>query len=244
MGNLFKMKWSLMSSCYHCECSEKLQDEEILMLHLDLKEKEISTQALLDNYFADSQLGMDSSTGIDCKCGKVDVQGYGKTITCFPPILIVVLKRYRYDQYKDTTLKDRRCIMADHYLRLGMHAASNPIKGSKEHISKNLRCESDYVLRPVVLHHGELPSQGHYTSLMYLTESAVLHCDDANVMFANRDAVSLADTDGYIFMYENAALLYHEMIINIPATICAVYTRAQTRDLLLSQKAHVRQPTK
>ena len=125
-----------------------------------------------------------------------------------------------------------------------MHAASNPIKGSKEHISKNLRCESDYVLRPVVLHHGELPSQGHYTSLMYLTESAVLHCDDANVMFANRDAVSLADTDGFIFMYENAALLYREMIINIPATICAVYTRAQTRDLLLSQKAHVRQPTK
>ena len=232
LSTVFEIKWSVMSTCYRCGFSENLDEEEHHTLFLDLEDNESpSTQSLIDDYFADNQLGFDFSDGIDCKCGKVEVKGYGKSILGYPPVLMIVIKRYSYDREVEMSTKNRKCVLTDYFVTLEMHGAANPIKGNLESETCHSQCGSKYMLRSVLLHHGNSPDVGHYTTLVYLTENLVIFCDDLNIKFATSETVNMANTDGYIFVYENLQYLYHKMESSVPATIAAICTRYELTKL-------------
>ena len=74
---------------------------------------------------------------------------------------MIVIKRYSYDTEVEMSTKNRKCVLTDYFVTLEMHGAANPIKGNLESETCHSQCGSKYMLRSVVLHHGNSPDVGH-----------------------------------------------------------------------------------
>ena len=151
---------------------------------------------------------------VNCKCGKEATKGYGKVILRAPKVLAISVNRYQYDRKLGMQGKTRKTIQPSYIVELHHHSINNKVKGAEicgsEDSNGNIYTQNR--LRACVIHHGNTPSNGHYSACAYINENVLVNLNDGTVKVV--DAASHPDiaTDGYIFLYEKVDIFLYEKV--------------------------------
>jgi hypothetical protein len=153
----------------------------------------------LDDFFKD-----ESIEGAECDICR-QKKKYQKCVpVVFPGTIVLTLERYRVTKW-DTIEKDRRTISTDKLLNFKNYTTG--------------RTDILYKLESIVIHKGQQPTVGHYTTLQTTTDNFI-QIDDDNVQTYTENTL---DKDGYLLLY-SAMKISHP--ISIYMCCCAIANSA------------------
>lgn len=163
----------------------------------------VTLQQLLSNHFVDEIITPDDGTKITKKL----------SFQTLPPTLMLQLRRFQYDYFRDVPVKIHQEVSFPLQLTLDERLVNNSSDGSCSNSNSSDSNKSSnsssrrYVLTAVVQHHGLRATGGHYSTLAKDISSNIWQSfNDVQVSIVSEDEVLAATKTAYILFYNQLPL--------------------------------------
>lgn len=132
-----------------------------------------------------------------CSVEQIDAKAKRSTFQHLPPLLILNIKRFTYDDKQGCVEKIKKAIRYDEKMKFDSSSLLAP-----EATAQTLNLE--YTLMAVICHHGDRADHGHYTAMVRYNDNWFLY-DDASVRSIPLSEVTSQQYAAYLLLYQSNA---------------------------------------